>query len=269
MEKLGQEAPSGRQLFMLRLMGLLAPPASAGIIAADPRHPAADRARDRAARARLRRSSKLIALPFGGIGTGSAVFFGFLLVVVVLGVLVLLGQDARQAKATARRAPPAAAPSSVQRRRRAGAGSSRASGWSGPSSVKIATITRRTSSRRSGSPQCGLQHLEGALVVARRPRPRRPGRRSSSPASRARAARPSARKSPVSGLEQLERLVGVAAARAAAGPAPRRATGVAAGRARARGAATASSPPRGQLVGLGRHERVEEALHLARAAARR
>ena len=27
MEKLGQEAPSGRQMFMLRMMGLLVPPA--------------------------------------------------------------------------------------------------------------------------------------------------------------------------------------------------------------------------------------------------
>src|ERR687888_1417481 len=31
-EKLGQEAPSGRQLFVLQLMGLIAPPASAGIL---------------------------------------------------------------------------------------------------------------------------------------------------------------------------------------------------------------------------------------------
>ena len=33
MEKLGQDAPSNRQLLMLRLMGLVAPPASAGIVA--------------------------------------------------------------------------------------------------------------------------------------------------------------------------------------------------------------------------------------------
>ena len=69
MEKLGQEAPSGRQLFMLRMMGLLIPPASAGIIA------------------RIRGIVlivllvillllvglglvELIALPFGGISTG-------------------------------------------------------------------------------------------------------------------------------------------------------------------------------------------------------
>ena len=32
-EKLGQEAPSGRQLFVLQLMGLIAPPASAGVLA--------------------------------------------------------------------------------------------------------------------------------------------------------------------------------------------------------------------------------------------
>src|ERR671935_3054901 len=32
-EKLGQEAPSGRQLFVLQLMGLIAPPGSAGIVA--------------------------------------------------------------------------------------------------------------------------------------------------------------------------------------------------------------------------------------------
>src|ERR687888_943473 len=31
-EKLGQEAPSGRQLFVLQLMGLIAPPASAGFL---------------------------------------------------------------------------------------------------------------------------------------------------------------------------------------------------------------------------------------------
>jgi hypothetical protein len=102
MERLGQDAPSGRQLFMLRLMGLLIPPANAGILA------------------RVRGIMllialvivllavgfglvKLIALPFGGIGTAPAIFFGFLLVVVVLGVLVLLGRR-RQARAQAARA---------------------------------------------------------------------------------------------------------------------------------------------------------------------
>jgi hypothetical protein len=106
MEKLGQQAPSGRQLFMLRMMGLLIPPASAGTLA------------------RVRGILlifalvivllavgfgvvKLIALPFGGIGTASAIFFGFLLVVIAIAVLVVLGRR-RQARAQAARAGGAA-----------------------------------------------------------------------------------------------------------------------------------------------------------------
>jgi hypothetical protein len=102
MEKLGQEAPSGRQMFMLRMMGLLIPPASAGIVA------------------RIRGIVLIvllvigllaigtgivqaIGLIFGGIGVGSSVFFGFVLVVVALGVLILAGRR-RQAKAQAARA---------------------------------------------------------------------------------------------------------------------------------------------------------------------
>src|ERR687896_280076 len=102
MEKLGQQAPSGRQMFMLRMMGLLIPPASAGMAA------------------RVRGIVlifllvivllvvgfgvvTLIALPFGGTGTASAVFFGFLLVVIAIGVLVVLGRR-RQARARAARA---------------------------------------------------------------------------------------------------------------------------------------------------------------------
>jgi hypothetical protein len=102
MERLGQEAPSGRQLFMLRLMGLLIPPSSAGILA------------------RIRGILllivlvivllavgfglvKLVALPFGGVGTGVAIFFGFLAVVIALGLMVLLGRR-RQARAKEARA---------------------------------------------------------------------------------------------------------------------------------------------------------------------
>jgi hypothetical protein len=102
MEKLGQQAPSGRQMFMLRMMGLLIPPASAGALA------------------RIRGILlilalivvllavgfglvQLIALPFGGIGPGSGLFFGFLAVVIAIGVLVLLGRR-RQARARATRA---------------------------------------------------------------------------------------------------------------------------------------------------------------------
>ena len=102
MEKLGQEAPSGRQMFMLRMMGLLIPPASAGIVA------------------RIRGIVLIvlivilllavgtgivqaIGLIFGGIGVGSSVFFGFVLVVAAIGILVFIGRR-RQAKAQATRA---------------------------------------------------------------------------------------------------------------------------------------------------------------------
>jgi hypothetical protein len=97
--RLGQAPPSGRQLLLLRIMGLVAPPQSApwylkvrgillvllfivvllavgfGIV-------------------------KLVALPFGGAGTGSALLLGLLLIVVVLGVLALVGRR-RQKRARA------------------------------------------------------------------------------------------------------------------------------------------------------------------------
>ncbi len=103
-EKLGQEAPSGRQLFMLRLMGLVAPPASAGMLA-----------RVRGILLLLVLAivllaigfglAMLIALPFGGVGTGLGLLLGVVIVAAVLGVLTLLGRR-RQAKAQAARAAP-------------------------------------------------------------------------------------------------------------------------------------------------------------------
>ena len=53
-ERLGQEAPSGRQLFLLRFMGLVAPPAGTGIVRAGPRHRDHRRDRGRAPRDRVR-----------------------------------------------------------------------------------------------------------------------------------------------------------------------------------------------------------------------
>src|SRR5687768_15229191 len=97
MQKLGQEAPSGRQMLMLRLMGLLIPPASAGVVA---------RVRGILLLVAIGFGVvKLVALPFGGIGTASAVFFGFLLVVAAIAVLVLLGRR-RQARMRAARGAP-------------------------------------------------------------------------------------------------------------------------------------------------------------------
>ena len=104
MEKLGQEAPSGRQMFMLRMMGVLVPPASAGILA-----------RIRGVILIVLLVIALLAigtgivqaigLIFGGIGVGSSIFFGFLLVVVVLAGLILFGRR-RQARAAANRQLP-------------------------------------------------------------------------------------------------------------------------------------------------------------------
>jgi hypothetical protein len=99
--KLGQTPPSNRQLLALRFMGLIAPGGSApawrrvagfvlllviivvllalgwGIV-------------------------KLIALPLGGVNSSIAIFYGFLLVVAVLGVLAVRGRR-KQAEARAAR----------------------------------------------------------------------------------------------------------------------------------------------------------------------
>jgi hypothetical protein len=102
MEKLGQEAPSGRQMFMLRMMGLLMPPASAGVLARI-RGILLILALVIALLAIGTGVVQLIGLAFGGIGVGSSVFFGFLLVVIALAVLVMLGRR-RQSRAQAARA---------------------------------------------------------------------------------------------------------------------------------------------------------------------
>jgi hypothetical protein len=104
-ERLGQDAPTGRQLMLLRFMGLVAPPAGTGILR------------------RIRGIAiilaivivllaigfglaNLVALPFGGISTAGGGFLGLLIVLVVLAVMALLGrrrQKSAQAKARAAR----------------------------------------------------------------------------------------------------------------------------------------------------------------------
>lgn len=100
-EKLGGTPPTNRQLLMLRVMGVIAPPPSAGI----PR---------RIGGVAIVLAAivlvivlgwaivKLVALPFGGIGN-TAWFYGFLLVVVVLAVLAFVGRR-RQRTARAKAA---------------------------------------------------------------------------------------------------------------------------------------------------------------------
>jgi hypothetical protein len=97
--RLGQTPPSDRQLFLLRMMGLVAPPASAGTLA-----------RVRGVLLLLAvvivllalglGIAELIALPFGGVGILGGVLLGLLIVVAVLGALGFLGRR-RQARARA------------------------------------------------------------------------------------------------------------------------------------------------------------------------
>jgi hypothetical protein len=101
-ERLGQAPPPNRQLHLLRFMGLVAPPASAG-------RPARVRgiliivALIVALIALGTGIVKLIAWPLGGISTLVSVWVGILLIIVVLAVMALLGRR-RQAKAKAARA---------------------------------------------------------------------------------------------------------------------------------------------------------------------
>ena len=101
-ERLGQAPPSSRQLFLLRVMGVVAPPASAGMLA---------RVRGIAIIVLLIVAliligtgiAKLIAWPLGGVSTLVAVWLGLLIVIVAIAVLAILGRR-RQARAQAARA---------------------------------------------------------------------------------------------------------------------------------------------------------------------
>ena len=106
-ERLGVEAPSTRQLRGLQLLGLVAPPASAGMVA---------RVRGILFAAAL--LILVLAIAFGivyGIGTAAggisvdvSIFYGFLLLLVVFGALAYWGRR-RQKRARAERAEQAAA----------------------------------------------------------------------------------------------------------------------------------------------------------------
>ena len=103
-EKLGQEPPSSRQLFLLRVTGLLVPPPGAGIVA---------RLRGIALLLLLvvvlmavgYGLAELLFLPLGGIGLLGGLGVGLAIVVVVLAVLALIGRR-RQRRAAAARAGP-------------------------------------------------------------------------------------------------------------------------------------------------------------------
>ena len=95
-ERLGVEAPTSRQLFGLRLMGIVAPPASAGILA------------------RIRGIAlvvafiilvlllgfgivSLIAIPAGGMSLDLRIFWGIVLVFVAVAVLAVVGRRKQKA----------------------------------------------------------------------------------------------------------------------------------------------------------------------------
>jgi hypothetical protein len=103
-ERLGQAPPSNRQLFLLRLMGLIAPAPGAGVLL-----------RIRGALLILAivvallaiglGVVELVSLPFGGVSLLGGIGLGILVVIAILGVLVLFGRR-RQAKAVAERGRP-------------------------------------------------------------------------------------------------------------------------------------------------------------------
>jgi hypothetical protein len=100
-ERLGQTPPSGRQMFALRAMGLLVPPASAGVLA------------------RVRGILliillilvllalglgvvELVSLPFGGLGLAPGILLGLFVVIAALAIVAAIGRRRRdRAKAAA------------------------------------------------------------------------------------------------------------------------------------------------------------------------
>jgi hypothetical protein len=99
-ERLGQTPPSRRQLFALQAMGLLIPPASAGVIA------------------RVRGILliilliivllaiglgivELVSLPFGGLGLAPGILLGLFVVIAALAIVAMIGRRRRdRAKAS-------------------------------------------------------------------------------------------------------------------------------------------------------------------------
>jgi hypothetical protein len=105
-QRLGQDAPSGRQMLALRAMGLLVPPASAGILA---------RVRGIVLIVLLiivllalgLGIVELIALPFGGLGLAPGVLLGLFAVIAVLAVVAMVGRRRRDRAQAAKSGGPA------------------------------------------------------------------------------------------------------------------------------------------------------------------
>ena len=141
MERLGQQAPSGRQLFLLRIMGLLAPPQGA---------PAILKVRAIALLVLIvvvllavgAAIIKLISWPIpGSAGIGTSLVFGAVLMVIVLFAAVMLGRRRQQrAQAKAREGLTATA-----------SGGTKASGGA----KAVATAADAAPAKRRGSTRVG------------------------------------------------------------------------------------------------------------------
>jgi hypothetical protein len=93
-ERLGQTPPTGRQMFVLRAMGLLIPPASAGILA-----------RTRGVLLIILLILvllalglgvvELVSLPFGGLGLAPGILLGLFVVIAALAVVAAVGRHRR------------------------------------------------------------------------------------------------------------------------------------------------------------------------------
>jgi len=100
-ERLGQEPPSGRQMLALRLIGLLVPPGSAGILA------------------RLRGIMlilalvivllgmglglvELVSLPFGGLGLAPGILLGLFVAIAIVAIIATIGRRRRNRARAAR-----------------------------------------------------------------------------------------------------------------------------------------------------------------------
>lgn len=93
-ERLGQAPPTGRQMFALRAMGLLAPPSSAGILVRV-RGVLLIIALILVLLAAGLGIVELIALPFGGLGLAPGILLGLFLVIAVLAVVSMIGRRRR------------------------------------------------------------------------------------------------------------------------------------------------------------------------------
>lgn len=99
-ERLGQDAPSGRQILALRAMGLLIPPASAGVLA------------------RMRGILlivllivvllavglgvvELVSLPFGGLGLAPGILLGLFVAIAAVAIVAMIGRRRRDRAAQA------------------------------------------------------------------------------------------------------------------------------------------------------------------------